>query len=186
MKYIIFDLEATCWEKKDINFKHEIIEIGAIKYNNEYSKISEFNCFVKPIIEPTLSQFCKELTSINQIDIDNALSFKKAIHNFKNWIVTSEDYLLCSWGHYDRRQLVSDSILHKIDNEWTNNHISLKHQYAHFKKLKKPIGMRKALEMENIILEGIHHRGIDDARNIAKIFLKHKSQWQKETTPNKV
>ncbi len=28
MKYIIVDLEATCWENKDSKNKNEIIEIG--------------------------------------------------------------------------------------------------------------------------------------------------------------
>lgn len=31
------------------------------------------------------------------------------------------------------------------------------------------MGMKGALEAMNIALEGIHHRGIDDARNIAKL-----------------
>jgi inhibitor of KinA sporulation pathway (predicted exonuclease) len=33
--------------------------------------------------------------------------------------------------------------------------------------------MGGALKMEGIILEGTHHRGIDDAINIAKIFRKY-------------
>jgi inhibitor of KinA sporulation pathway (predicted exonuclease) len=32
--------------------------------------------------------------------------------------------------------------------------------------------MKGALEREGISMEGTHHRGIDDARNIAKIFVK--------------
>jgi inhibitor of KinA sporulation pathway (predicted exonuclease) len=31
-------------------------------------------------------------------------------------------------------------------------------------------GMSGALRLMNIPLEGIHHRGVDDARNIAKIL----------------
>ncbi|WP_255512454.1 hypothetical protein [Flagellimonas sp. S3867] len=30
--------------------------------------------------------------------------------------------------------------------------------------------MRRALNREGLNLEGTHHRGIDDARNISKIF----------------
>ena len=32
--YIIFDLEATCWEEKNDKIK-EIIEIGAVKLNGD-------------------------------------------------------------------------------------------------------------------------------------------------------
>jgi inhibitor of KinA sporulation pathway (predicted exonuclease) len=35
--------------------------------------------------------------------------------------------------------------------------------------LKKKLGMAQALSLLGIELEGIHHRGIDDARNIARI-----------------
>lgn len=37
--------------------------------------------------------------------------------------------------------------------------------------------MKNALKNEGLTLEGTHHRDIDDARNIAKIFLKYFGQW---------
>ena len=181
--YIILDLEATCWDININNKPLETIEIGAIKYDSEYSKVSEFNCFVKPIMEPLLSQFCKNLTSINQHDIDNAKKFSEAVFEFQKWIDTSEEYLLCSWGFYDKKQLLFDCNLHEINTNWLFNHISLKHQYAKLKNLIRPIEMEAALKLENIFLDGVHHRGIDDARNIAKIFLKFKEAWQLDTDP---
>lgn len=85
------------------------------------------------------------------------------------------DIIWVSWGKYDLRQLRDDCKLHKIDREWINenNHRSLKHLHAEWNKLNpKGIGMNGALKMENIELEGTHHR-VDDARNIAKIFKKY-------------
>lgn len=37
---------------------------------------------------------------------------------------------------------------------------------------KRGVGMERALSMLELPLEGTHHRGIDDAKNIAKIFVK--------------
>ena len=54
-----------------------------------------------------------------------------------------------------------------------NRHISVKHRYAEHKQLMRPVGMVRALALEGLSADGTHHRGIDDARNIAKIFLKH-------------
>lgn len=62
MNYIIFDLEATCWAQKGPI--SEIIEIGAVKIGPDLNTISEFSSFVKPMRNPILSDFCKELTSI--------------------------------------------------------------------------------------------------------------------------
>jgi inhibitor of KinA sporulation pathway (predicted exonuclease) len=47
-------------------------------------------------------------------------------------------------------------------------HINLKQAFAEWKHIK-PCGMKAALAMLNLPLEGQHHRGIDDARNIARI-----------------
>jgi inhibitor of KinA sporulation pathway (predicted exonuclease) len=48
-------------------------------------------------------------------------------------------------------------------------HHSLKHEFATIHGIK-PCGMEKALGMLGMSLDGTHHRGIADARNIAKIF----------------
>ena len=124
-------------------------------------------------MNPELSDFCKELTSIKQINIDKANSFEKVIDEFKKWISQEEkEFLLCSWGFYDKIQLIKDCELHNLESKWVKKHISIKHQFAKFKNIK-PLGMATALKMEGLTLEGTHHRGIDDARNIAKIFLQN-------------
>ncbi|WP_255373860.1 hypothetical protein [[Flexibacter] sp. ATCC 35208] len=38
------------------------------------------------------------------------------------------------------------------------------------KKTDRPVSMQKALSMLKISLEGAHHRGMNDAKNIAKIL----------------
>ena len=54
----------------------------------------------------------------------------------------------------------------------------MKHQHHKIRETTRPLGMKGALAMEDIPLEGTHHRGIDDARNIAKIFIKHFGKWK--------
>ncbi len=178
MNYIILDLEATCWKDRNTEKQNEIIEIGAVKVNTEGKITDEFNDFVKPKLHPVLSDFCKELTTIEQSDIDSADTYDKVIERFKNWINLSEPYLLCSWGFYDKKQFQQDGELYGLETRWLEQHISLKHQYAKIKQLKRPIGMGGALKMEKLSLDGTHHRGIDDARNIAKIFINNLELWK--------
>ncbi|MDC8003660.1 exonuclease domain-containing protein [Aureisphaera galaxeae] len=177
MNYIIFDLEATCWEGWDKS-QNETIEIGAVLVNDRKEIISEFEQFVRPLKHPVLSDFCKDLTSITQSDVDNAPYFGEAIEKFKKWFNNDEEYVLCSWGFYDKKQLESDCEIHGLNADWVEKHISLKHQYGKFKKLRRAIGMKNALLHEKMNLEGTHHRGIDDARNIAKIFIKYFEEWE--------
>lgn len=178
MNHIIFDLESTCWEN-DRSKTREIIEIGAVKIDADKKIIDEFNSFIKPTVHPSLSDFCLQLTSIAKEDVETAQAFPEVISDFKSWVNLNQEYLLCSWGHYDKNQFKCDLKLHSLDSEWVEKHISLKHQYSKIKNLKRPIGMNGALKLENLKLVGTHHRGIDDARNISKIFLKHFDNWDK-------
>lgn len=178
MNYIILDLEATCWKDRNVNKQNEIIEIGAVKLDGEGKIVSEFAEFVKPKLHPYLSDFCIELTTITQAEIDAANYYAKVIDRFLEWIDVDQPYVLGSWGFYDKKQFEKDCDLYQLEKDWLKNHISLKHQYAQINNLKKPIGMERALKNENLILEGTHHRGIDDARNIAKIFQIHFGKWE--------
>jgi len=177
MKYIILDLEATCWEDK-AHEPNEIIEIGAVCVNEAQEIIGEFGLFIKPSIHTILSDFCTELTTITQDMIQNAPTFPTALAKFQAWIQSFEDeYWLCSWGFYDRSQLKKECESHQLDAKWLKKHISLKHQHGDMIGEKKGIGMSTALQQENIALEGTHHRGLDDAKNITKIFLKYFDKW---------
>lgn len=180
MNYIIFDLEATCWEVRRPSYIQEIIEIGAVKINPYAEVAGTFNKFIKPVYHPTLSPFCRELTSINQEDVERAEIFEEVIEEFQNWIglFDNEDYLLCSWGFFDRKALTHDCELHDLEIEWLEKHISLKHQFKDIKNLNKPIGLKRAVEKEGFEFEGIHHRGMDDAVNLAKLFVKYFHNWK--------
>lgn len=178
MKYIIFDLEATCWENRSNQNISEIIEIGAVCINAEGAKESEFSAFIKPKLNPMLSDFCTQLTSIKQSDVDAAEDFETVLPKFLEWIGEGQPFWLCSWGFYDCKQLKQDCTLHNLSTAWLKNHISLKHQHGKIKNLNRPLGMDGALRMEGLQLIGTHHRGIDDARNISSIFLKHFNSWE--------
>lgn len=180
MNYIILDLEATCWKDRNNGKPNEIIEIGALKIDENGKTLSEFSRFVKPKLNPILSDFCMELTTISQSEIDSAKCFPEVLKDFHSWIGLDKPYFLCSWGFYDKKQFKLDCQLHGLETDWLKNHISVKHQFAKIKQLTKPVGMATALKIEGIPLEGTHHRGIDDARNIAKIFVKNLQQWKFE------
>jgi len=115
-----------------------------------------------------LSDFCRELTSIRQEDADSADTFKIAFPRLLEWIGNSP-FMLCSWGAYDLRQFRTDCNRHRLSSlESFDDHINLKKAFADLRDIK-PCGMKGALFMLGIPLEGHHHRGIDDARNIARI-----------------
>ncbi len=180
MNYIIFDLEATCWEsKKEAPGKPEIIEIGAVKLDSDGNEIDRLEQFVKPTHFPELSEFCTKLTSITQDMVEDAPIFQEAMQIFRDWIGYDDDFILCSWGDYDPKQLTREAEIHGLKFSWFEKHINLKEQYTRIKNMKHQKGMKKALIIEKIELDGTDHRGIDDALNIAKIFRRYQEFWFK-------
>jgi len=168
MTYIVFDLEATCWEHRVPVDSMEIIEIGAVRLGAELLPMDEFSSFIRPVVNPVLSDFCKKLTTITQEDVDKAEDFKAVFSRFVSW-AGAGSAALCSWGAYDKKQLAIDSVRHGFTLPPNlDAHINLKALFAEHYAVK-PCGMAKALSKLGIPLEGTHHRGVDDARNIAGI-----------------
>jgi 3'-5' exoribonuclease 1 len=176
--FIIYDLEATCWENRPADVIQETIEIGAFRVNHFGEIRGKFSRFVRPIMNPTLSNFCLQLTNIDQVDVNRADTFPEVIDEFLDWArVDEEDYVLCSWGSFDKKMFIADCNLHRLDSSWAEPHANLKQQYMDMKRMRRPIGLRKAVEREDILFTGMHHRGISDAENLTKLFLKYLGSW---------
>lgn len=157
----------------------EIIEIGAYKVDRYGDVLSYFSSFVRPVIHPQLSLFCKQLTSIEQPDVNRADEFPAVVEDWQDWIgVFDEDYVLASWGAFDVRQLRADCRLHRLEEDWLEPNINLKKQYAEIRRLRKPRGLKSAVEKEGFDFTGEHHRAIADAQNLVKVFRKLLDVWR--------
>jgi inhibitor of KinA sporulation pathway (predicted exonuclease) len=178
--YLIIDLEATCWGRDEGHRgENEIIEIGAVVVDDNYEALGEVQRFVKPVRNPILSEFCKNLTSIRQSDVDTAQTFPHVLRDFQNQVEQMSghrlsDLIFCSWGDYDRKQLMKDCRHHNIPYPF-GVHWNLKKEFARRHHIK-PVNIPRALRILGISFEGSHHRGIDDARNIARIS---RHEWKR-------
>ncbi len=170
--FLVIDLEATCSDDSSIaRYEMEIIEIGAVMLNRATWEIdAEYQQFIKPVRHPLLTEFCTELTTIRQQDVEDALTFPEAITQFKQWMLEFPSYIFCSWGDYDKRQFIQDCKYHNVRYPFASEHINIKKQFSEYLSVSKTFGMADALQKLGIELKGTHHRGIDDARNIATIL----------------
>lgn len=166
----VIDLEATCWEDREYTVDEmEIIEIGAVLARPDGCVIDEFCTFVRPIKEPILSRFCTRLTSIHQADIDTAPSYGEAIALLDEW-VSQRPGIWGSWGNYDFRQFMAE------ERRIPSGSTFLDMQHVNLKKVWRKTtgaartGLLGALEFHQMQFEGVHHRGVDDARNVARLL----------------
>lgn len=170
-KIIIIDLEATCWQGEvPVGQENEIIEIGLSVLDTQTGDISQnVGILVKPQ-RSVVSSFCTELTTITQHLLDKeGILFHEAIEMLLEKYHPA-DYTWASYGAYDINMLQKQCKKFNVPYPMGKQHINVKTLFTETKGLAKPTGMNGALHILNIPLEGIHHRGVDDAKNIAKIL----------------
>lgn len=167
LRYVIVDLEATCWERSP-PFPHEIIEIGAVCFEPKETILGEFQTFVLPLLCPVLSEFCTRLTHIEQHHVDGAPDLPTALRAFVDWTHQFGEIRVASWGAFDYQQFLQDCSRHGVEYPF-GPHLNLKKAFSAIEQCR-PQGMRGALMRCGLGLAGTHHRGLDDARNISRIL----------------
>jgi inhibitor of KinA sporulation pathway (predicted exonuclease) len=181
----VIDVECSCWQNHKapgpngqgwVEPQMEIIELGAMMVSGppDFKKLGEFDAFAKPKINPVLSEFCKDLTSIRQADVDKAKSFPEVLADFEKWMLafgSKHQILFASWGFFDKSQLIMDCLSHSVSYPFTDDHLNIKEAVA-IKMGWGGKGVNKALERLGMKFEGTPHRGQDDVRNIVRIMRK--------------
>ncbi|CAJ0575269.1 unnamed protein product, partial [Mesorhabditis spiculigera] len=89
-KLILLDVECTC-DKTNIMFTYplEVIEFSAVVldlYNLDDPNPLQFQAYVRPTLNPILSEFCVKLTKIEQATVDAAPPFSTAMCRFMEWM----------------------------------------------------------------------------------------------------
>lgn len=169
-QYVIIDLEATCDENHALPREEtEIIEIGAVLVDAALREVGTFQTFVQPVRHRILTPFCTRLTTITQAQVEAAPRFPDAIRALRAF-VAGTDALFCSWGGYDRNQFERDARFHGVSLPFGPRHLNLKKAFSRRLGTTMPFGLGGALRRAGLTFEGTQHRGIDDARNIARLL----------------
>ncbi|KAH9849726.1 exonuclease RNase T and DNA polymerase III [Lenzites betulinus] len=188
---LVLDFEATCDNKTSVLPKEEIeiIEFPTILYDIKNELVqATFHQYVRPTIHPNLTQFCTDLTGIQQATVDAAQPFPVVWESFQEFlrnhdITTQPDdacFLTC--GDWDLKTMLpaqlrlsglrdasaSPAAPAKPFDRWIN----IKNSYRRLYGLKYPKGMQGMLNHANMDLEGRHHSGIDDCKNILRLVRK--------------
>lgn len=93
MSFVIFDTEYTSWEGCNLNGwkdwqKKEIVQIAALKIDDKTLEvIEEFNLYIKPEVNPVLSDYFMNLTGITNEKLSECgVNFAKAYADFCNFV----------------------------------------------------------------------------------------------------
>lgn len=180
MQYIVLDLEFN----QSFPFKtgikttpvaecpFEIIQIGAVKLDENFEIVSQFDTLITPQIYTRLHPFVEKITHITETDLQNQPKFTQVYPKFLEFIGT-EPAILCTWGPDDVKSLFRNILYHKLPTE------DLSHQYINIQPFAsqylnqetgKAIGLKNAVTELGIPITDDFHNALYDAIYTAKIL----------------
>ncbi len=116
MNYIVLDLEwnqgNSGTEPECPGLPFEIIDIGAIKVNEEGVMISEFNEIVRPTVYQELNYITSKLIHMQMKELQRGDCFPEVAGRFLDWC--GEDYMFCTWGTQDLTELQRNMQFHEM------------------------------------------------------------------------
>lgn len=173
----IIDIECTCYPNNAFpkGEKQEIIEIGVALLNSKYLDIEEVESILVPPTQSLISDYCTQLTTLTpdmfytEVDHEHKLwTFREACQYLESKYFTRECPWM-SWGDFDRLTFEKQCADYGVQYPFSRTHFNLKTLFSLFLGRHKGYGMKKALRVAGLPHKGTHHRGHDDAYNIARI-----------------
>lgn len=177
MDYIIFDLE---WNQSshpgevDENgntLPFEIVEIGAVKLNENRDMIGEFSELIKPQIYHEMHYITSKLIHLQMEQLEKGKPFTEVMEQFLEWC--GEDCIFCTWGPLDLLELQRNMRYYGMEplSDKPIRYYDIQKLFSIAYEDKKS---RRSLEYA-IDMLGIHkdipfHRAFSDAYYTAKVF----------------
>lgn len=175
MDYIVLDLEwnqaMNASETKSLQF--EIIEIGAVKLNNNLVETGRFNRLIKPSVYKKMNPIISEITGIKEKEFSKQKGFVTVITEFLKWC--GNDYIICTFGSQDIYELEMNMIYHNCNIPW-----SFPFKYIDVQRIfgieQKEEFDQRSLEMVSLYMgikqKDVYHRALCDALYTAEIIRK--------------
>lgn len=181
MHYIVFDLEFNQWYKSKEDVKplsnpkcpFEIIQIGALKLDENLNEVSSLDIFIKPELYTELNPLVEELTGIKIETLNNSKPFKEVYNTLSDFI--TPDDILVVWGVCDVKELFRNILYHNLDLSLiSNKYINIQSYASKYLKCTKGvnIGLSKAIHRLEIPIKDEFHNAFNDAYYTAEIFKK--------------
>ncbi|XP_025062361.1 3'-5' exoribonuclease 1 isoform X1 [Alligator sinensis] len=139
-----------------------------------------FQQYVKPEINPQLSDFCINLTGITQDLVDKADAFPQVLQNAVEWMRQKElgtkySYSILTDGCWDMSKFLNIQcrISHIKYPSFAKKWINIRKSYGNFYKVpRNQTKLTIMLEKLGMSYDGRPHSGLDDSKNIARIAIR--------------
>ncbi|MGN0650220.1 MAG: HAD family hydrolase [Oscillospiraceae bacterium] len=129
MNYIILDMEWNqAFDKSQmvtepILLRGEIIEIGAVKTDENFNAIDAFKAYVSPKYYRVMNRHVEKITGITRSKLSGTEKFPQVYERFREWC--GEDFRFITWGFDDIPMLTDNLELHGLDSSWGKDYYNL-------------------------------------------------------------
>ena len=175
MKHVVVDLEMNpvSREFREVRRKlnEEVIEIGAVRLDENFQQEAEFQCYVKPEDGP-IKKHITSLTGITQAMVADKKTYAACFQDFVDW-VGEEETKIYSWSMSDIKQLRSECRykLPDFDIEWLNARwVARQQEFDDRLGLHNSLALKHALGAMDHKFEGTQHTALADAINTSAIL----------------
>lgn len=175
MNYIVLDME---WNqpfnlksvvKLPLMLHGEIVQIGAVKLDENYHILDTFKIMVSPKYYTRMHKKVSKLTKITTEELQYGFPFPVAFKHFKKWC--GDEFVFLTWGSDDIRMLHDNMLLHEISTDWLPNTYNIQLIFNdQIAKENRQLSLSHAM---NSIGEPAReaHDALNDARNTVCICL---------------
>ncbi|CAN6203802.1 unnamed protein product [Urochloa humidicola] len=174
--FVVIDFEATCKEGSRI-YPQEIIEFPAVLVDAATGGLlSSFRTYVKPRHHPVLTPFCKQLTGIQQEQVDGGVELAEALAMHDAWLasagVAKNRLAVVTWGDWDCKNMLDFECNFKgiakpaYFDQWVNLRVPFEAAFGDGRR-----NLQEAVREAGLQWDGRLHCGLDDARNTARLLV---------------
>ena len=175
MVHIVIDLEMNPIKRalKDIRrfLQDEVIEFGAVKLDENYKQIGEFQSYVRPQFSEITAHITR-LTGITNETVADKNTFEIEFQKFFDWI-GGWDMKIYSWSASDIKQLKNECSyklenfdIARLERQW----IDIQKEFDDRIGLNTNLSLKDAVGAMNRDFEGTAHTALADAANTAAIL----------------
>jgi inhibitor of KinA sporulation pathway (predicted exonuclease) len=184
---VILDVEITAWQGSQernwsLDFEEkELIQIGMLAFNQENLEIiDDFSCYIKPTVNPELSDYIIALTGIEQATIDNeGIGFEKAMQRSVDFLNSLPEPVHIIHNGIDGLVVRENAALLGIEPpEYFRNTSSIRpYLQHHLSNMSKTLVSFELSELVGVQLDGHPHNALFDVYSIyaALQFLRSKT-----------
>ena len=179
MDYIVMDLEwnqggdqagASTETAEKLTF--EVIEIGAVKLNDDGVITGKFHELIKPRVYHEMNRITGQLIHLQMEELEEGLPFQEAAEKFLQWCSESP-HLFCTWGDQDLTELQRNMAFYHMTPMSCGPMVFLDVQKLFslaFEDGKSRRSLGYAVDLMELEKDVPFHRAFGDAWYTAKLF----------------